>query len=77
MLKLLKRPVSAETVDAAANLLHEANAANVVGYVGIYLLPGQKYIIEIVGECRNAPALMRGLVNGADDELIKLIKPEL
>ncbi len=61
-------------MDAAADLLREANDSNIVGYVGVYLLPGQEYVLVIAGECKNVPALMRGLLNGLDDKLANLVR---
>lgn len=76
MLYLVRRTVSLETVKALSHFHHEAQSGRAIGFVGAFLLEGQEYTIEIVGECKNVPGLMRGLVNEVDDHLGKLVHHE-
>lgn len=73
VLHLVRDQVSTETVALANFFLQEALAGRAIGLAGIILLRGQDYTVEIVGECKMAPALSRGLLKGVDDHLAKLV----
>lgn len=74
LLHLVQHPVSVEGVAFARFVLQEFEAGRAIGFSGVLLLAGQEYTIEIVGQCKNAPQLTRGLIKEVDDKLRKMIE---
>jgi hypothetical protein len=77
-LVLLKRPgpaasANADTVGALEQLLRSARNGDIIGLAFTALLPGQQYMVDVVGEAYRDPTWTRGAVAAVDDELRALI----
>lgn len=60
---------SQRLVEFADALREHANTGHVVGAVALVLLPGRRFLVEVLGEAERDPVFARGALKSADDVL--------
>lgn len=65
--------ISADTVEAHAQMAVGASDGEVVGSASIVFLRGRRYAVSIVGTARRNATLTRGALRVLDDELADMI----
>lgn len=68
-LTVVPTAVSSDTVSALEALLQQAHQGTLIGLAWVSLRPGNGYEVDIAGEARNVPVVVRGLLKVLDDQL--------
>lgn len=66
--------LSHDVIECLAQLLHDAESGELLGFACAAMYKGRRYIVDVAGECYRSPTFTRGLVAVLDDELSNLVR---